>query len=220
VEQVQDLDAAASGPATVVGAPLREHLRGTIRLGLPLVLAQMALMGQGVIDALLAGRLDARILASVAIGVAMWGFLMVLNFGVQAALSPTLAQLRGAGRLHELKGAARQAIWTALLVMAVMFLLAHMAPWVLSLFNVDPVLRPGALDFMSGVTWGIPGLVCFSLLRCYCRWAPTAPGWRPPSCSRCRRWHSGATSSAIRSWARTTCSWGWTGRTDRRSAPC
>lgn len=165
---MQAPDAQASGQATVVGATLREHLRGTIQLGLPLVLAQVALMGQGVIDALLAGRLDARILASVAIGVAMWGFLMVLNFGVQSALSPTLAQLRGAGRTHVLKGAARQAIWTALLVMALMFGLAQLAPWVLTLFHVDPVLKPGALDFMSGVTWGIPGLVCFSLLRCYC----------------------------------------------------
>lgn len=168
MELLEDLNAPPRGSASApADDSWRGHLHGTLKLGWPLVLAQMALMGQGVIDALLAGRLDARILASVAIGVAMWGFLMVINFGVQSALSPTLAQLRGAGRISELKGAARQAIWTALLVLCVILAGTRAAPAILALFGVDPVLRPGAQAFMDGVAWGAPGLVGFTLLRCY-----------------------------------------------------
>lgn len=158
-----DTDAARSR-----GQSLREHLIDTVRVGAPLILAQLALMGQGVIDALLAGRLDARILASVAIGVAIWGFLMILNFGVQSALAPTLAQLRGAGRLHEIRPAARQAIWTALLVLLCILLAAQATPWLLRTFQVAPVLRGGAQDFIDGVLWGAPALCLFSLLRTYC----------------------------------------------------
>lgn len=147
---------------------LSSHVLDTVRVGAPLVFAQLALMGQGVIDALLAGRLDAHILASVAIGVAIWGFLMILNFGVQSALAPTLAQLRGAGRTAELRPAARQAVWTALLVMMVMLLLAQTTPWLLRVFGVAEGLRAGATAFMDGVVWGVPALCLFSLLRTYC----------------------------------------------------
>jgi MATE family multidrug resistance protein len=150
------------------GESLRGHLIDTLRVGVPLVFAQLALMGQGVIDALLAGRLDAQILASVAIGVAIWGFLMILNFGVQSALAPTLAQLRGAGRLDEIRPAARQALWTAVLVMLILLLLAQATPWILRAFELSDTLRRGAQDFMDGVLWGVPALCLFSLLRTYC----------------------------------------------------
>lgn len=143
------------------------HLRQTITLGAPIVLAQLALMGQNVIDALLAGRLGADVLAAVAVGASVWGFALVMTIGLQTALSPTIAQLRGANRSSEIPAVARQGLWTALIasVFAVCIMLA--GPLLFAHIGVDPQIAQGAREFLHGVIWGAPALALFSGLRNY-----------------------------------------------------
>ena len=86
------------------------ELRQLIRLAVPLVFTQLAQMGMGVVDTVMAGRLGAVNLAGVALGGVVFWPLLLLVAGVVMALTPTVSQLHGSGRSHEAGEAVRQ-IW-------------------------------------------------------------------------------------------------------------
>jgi MATE family multidrug resistance protein len=153
------------------------HLKDSLRLGLPLVLAQLALMSQGLVDALLAGRLGAEVLAAVAVGTAVWGFALVVTIGLQAALSPVISQLRGAQDWDEIPRVLRQGLWTTLLASAFAITVILLAPSAFAAIGVDPEIALGARDFLRGVIYGAPALALFTGLRSYCE----AMGYSKPS---------------------------------------
>src|SRR5699024_4033984 len=79
----------------------RREWRATIHLALPLVGAQLAAMGTNVVDAILAGHLRAYVQAAVTTGASVWSLAIMAGIGTMLAVPPTVAQLDGAGRLHE-----------------------------------------------------------------------------------------------------------------------
>ena len=85
-----------------------------LRLALPLVFGQLSAIGMNVIDAVLAGHLDAHTLGAVAVGTSVWTLAIVSVIGVMLALPPSIAQLNGAQRREEIGPLFRQALWLAL----------------------------------------------------------------------------------------------------------
>jgi len=67
----------------------RRELRETFVLATPLILGQLSSIGMNVIDTLLAGHLDARTLAAVAVGTSLWSLAIVAAIGVMLALPPS-----------------------------------------------------------------------------------------------------------------------------------
>ena len=95
-------------------ARLLHELRATVRLALPLIFAQLAAIGSNVIDAVLAGDVSAHVLGAVAVGASIWSLAIVSGIGMMMAVPPSVAQLDGAGRRHEVGAVFRQALWLAL----------------------------------------------------------------------------------------------------------
>ncbi len=81
-----------------------------LRLALPMIVAQLALFGQLVIEAVLAGHLDGRTLAAVALGASISFLGNMLCSGLMLAVPPTVAQLDGAGRRGEVAAVFRQGV--------------------------------------------------------------------------------------------------------------
>ncbi|MDH3713765.1 MAG: MATE family efflux transporter, partial [Gammaproteobacteria bacterium] len=68
------------------------------RLAGPLIVAQLSQVGMGFTDTVMAGRLSPLDLAAVAIGSMLLLSVFLLFFGILNSVSPTIAQLKGAGR--------------------------------------------------------------------------------------------------------------------------
>ncbi len=153
---------AAPSPGTAA------ELGRLVRLGTPVVLAQLALMGMGVVDTLFAGRVSAEDLAGVALGGnVLWPTLLLL-MGALMALTPNVAQLHGAGRTHEIGELVRQGEWLALV-------LAVPAVWVLShggvvyrLVGADAAILPYAVAYLDWVRLGVPAILLFVVGRYLC----------------------------------------------------
>src|SRR5699024_6199811 len=92
---------------------VRREWRATMRLALPLIGAQLAAMGTNVVDALLAGHMNAHVQAAVTTGASVWALAILAGIGTMLAVPPTVAQLDGAGRRHEIGAVIRQALWIA-----------------------------------------------------------------------------------------------------------
>jgi len=137
----------------------------TLRLALPLVLAQLAAMGTGFVDAVLAGHVSAHVLGAVAVGTNLWSLAVVSGIGVMMALPPSVAQLDGAGHRHEIGALFRQALWLALVLGVLLwFGLRHTGP-LIDWIGVAPGLRSGVDGFLHAISWGAPALTCYFALR-------------------------------------------------------
>ena len=84
------------------------------RLALPLMGTQIAQMGMGLLDTIMAGRYSSTDLAGVALGSSILWPLMLLVMGVLQAITPTVSQLNGAKKHEEIGEVIRQGLWIAI----------------------------------------------------------------------------------------------------------
>jgi MATE family multidrug resistance protein len=143
----------------------RRELRDTFALAAPLILGQLSSIGMNVIDTLLAGHLDARTLAAVAIGTGLWSLAIVAAIGVMLALPPSVAQLNGAGERARIGPLFRQALWLALALGIVLFVLVRNAGVLLGPIGIDPDIAGETRKFLQAIAWGAPALTAYFALR-------------------------------------------------------
>ncbi len=145
--------------------PFAAEVGATFRLAAPLIVGQVSAMGISVADSLIAGRLGAAQLGGVAVGGAVYSFALLLTIGTLGAVTPTVAQLFGAGRYDEIAPRVRQAWWIAIVLALTMMLVCFNARALLVAINIDAALLPYASDFLRGVGFAGPGLAAFFVLR-------------------------------------------------------
>lgn len=144
---------------------LRQELRATTRLAVPLVLGQLSAIGMNVVDTLLAGHYGADTLAAVAIGANVWTLAIVAAIGVMLAMPPTVAQLSGAGERERIGGVLRDALWMALVLGLVLFFAVRHAAPLLRVMGIDAAITGDALRFLHAISWGAPALTGYFALR-------------------------------------------------------
>jgi MATE family multidrug resistance protein len=141
------------------------ELRATFALALPLVLGQVAAMFMGVVDSMLAGRHGLNTLAAVTVGSSLWNVALLLCVGVLMAVPPSVSQLAGAGRQHEVATLWRQSLWIALAMGVLLGIGIWYSPWLLGAIGIVPEVRPLATGFLHAVAFGAPALSIYFCLR-------------------------------------------------------
>ena len=133
----------------------RYELTQLIRLALPLVVAQLAQMGMGVADTIMAGQVGALELAGVALGGAMlWPTLMLFS-GVVMSTTPMIAQLNGAGKDSEVGEITRQGLWVALGLGVLLTIgLKNAGPVYLAL-GIEASIVGVTMGYLAAASWGM-----------------------------------------------------------------
>ncbi len=127
--------------------------------------AQLAQMGMGVTDTIMAGRYGSADLAGVALGTSILWPSMLLVFGVIQAITPTVSQLNGAKAYAEIGAVIRQGLWLAIAAgLFVVVILYNIEP-VYHLMKVDPVAVAISVPYLKMCAFGMPALMCFFCLR-------------------------------------------------------
>ena len=108
---------------------LSKEARKLILLALPMLLAQVAQVGVGFVDTVMAGGAGKDDLAAVALGSSAFSTVYITFMGVMTALNPILSQLHGAGRKVEMGEAGRQGIWFGLMLGLMGMLLLWLLIW-------------------------------------------------------------------------------------------
>jgi len=146
-------------------ARVRHEIGATVRLAIPLILAQLAAIGSNVIDAVLSGHVSAHVLGAVAVGASLWSLAIVCGIGTMMSVPPSVAQLDGAGRRDEVGGVFRQALWLALAMGVLLWFAVRHAGPLIDLIGVAPSLRHDVERFLFAISWGAPALTCYFALR-------------------------------------------------------
>ena len=127
--------------------------------------AQLAQMGMGVADTIMAGRYSSADLAGVALGTSILWPSMMLVFGVVQAVTPTISQLNGARAYGHIGPVLRQGLWLALAASLLVIVILNNVEPIYILMNVDPVAVAISVPYLQMTSFGMPALLCFFCLR-------------------------------------------------------
>jgi MATE family multidrug resistance protein len=139
--------------------------RALLTLAAPIFTALFAQQSLAFVDTVMAGRVSAVDLAGVAVGGSLWIPLLLFLYGVLLAVTPLVAQLYGAGRTAECGPLARRALWVALPLVILSFLLLRQAQGLFAVMGVETAIADIAVDYLKAMTWGLPALGIFFVLR-------------------------------------------------------
>ncbi|WP_107689065.1 MATE family efflux transporter [Neisseria wadsworthii] len=149
-------------------AVFKKETRLLIALALPMMLAQIAAVGVGFVDTVMAGAAGKDDLAAVALGSSAFVTVFITFMGVMNALNPILSQQFGAGKHAEVGETGRQGLWFGLFLglAGMMLLLAVIKPfmWYLTLSeNVESMLA----QYLFFVALAMPAAMLHRSLHAY-----------------------------------------------------
>ena len=156
----------ASASVVAPGA-FRREASANLKLALPLVAAQIAGVGMGTADTILAGRLSAQALAAVAVGSNIAVLFFIFFMGVLMACSPIAAQRHGAGSDPADTGAfLRRALWVSLGLALLWWLaLRFLAGPLVERLQLPPDTTRMAVEFLHALSWSAFGFSAWFVLR-------------------------------------------------------
>jgi MATE family multidrug resistance protein len=146
---------------------LLRETRAMLQLATPLFIAQLAQMGTGVVDTIMAGRYSSLDLAAIAIGYNLWLPLYLVSLGIMLAVTSIVAQHYGAGRVREIQRLLPQAVWVALVLGLVTAPLCYFPGPILDQLSLDSDTFDKAEGYLQAVAFGLPGAALFQALRCH-----------------------------------------------------
>lgn len=147
--------------------PIKSELRSLYSLASPILLSQLLQSSVMVVDTLMAGHYSANDLSGVAIGGSIWFPIALLLYGVISGLTPTIAQLHGAGKTEEISTQVWQSIWIVAVLAPCVMLTTFLIPDLLRFIQADPAVQPIAYHYLIAFAFGLPAFMLFNVLRSY-----------------------------------------------------
>ena len=137
----------------------------TLKLGLPVIAAQLLQMSMNFVDTVMAGNLSAEALAAIAVGGAVFIPIIMMAAGILMAVTPITAQLVGARKFDEIGITARQGIWLSQILAIPVFFIIRNLGVVMELMDVTPTIIPVAAGYLDAISWGMFPLCAYMSLR-------------------------------------------------------
>jgi len=143
-------------------------MRRALVLALPLIGAQLLQMGNGLVDALVAGRLGRVELAAGGIGSSLLFITSLACIGLMAGLSPTLSKLIGARRRAYVGTIFRQGVWLGVVTGSVATLILLLIARYIHMLSIEPVLLPHIRQYLYTACWSLPFIALVMAARNVC----------------------------------------------------
>lgn len=136
-------------------APLRREVRETVRLALPLVLAQIGQIAINTTDVIMVGRLGADNLAAISLGSGLYVVFLLFGLGVVTAVTALAAQAYGARRPRLIRRTVRQGLWVATMIALPSIAILAWAESILLMLGQLPDLSFHASQYVMAAMWGL-----------------------------------------------------------------
>jgi MATE family multidrug resistance protein len=146
-------------------ASLREELKNLSAIAVPLLVAQSAQMGTGVVDTVMAARYGEQDLAAIAVGFNIWLPIYLLILGTIFATATIVAQDFGAGRIQKIRDSLPQSLWLAVFLGLLLSPAAWFSGPVMDVLGLEATTKVLALEYTQMVALGLPATGIFQALR-------------------------------------------------------
>jgi multidrug resistance protein, MATE family len=148
---------------------LRSQLRPTIRLALPLVMAEIGWMSMSIVDTMMVGRLpdSATSMGAVSLGSNIFMVLALFGGGLLLGLDTLVSQAFGAGEREDCHRSLINGIYLSVVLTPLLAAPIWLLPRLLRNIGVDPGVMQLAVPYSKALAYGLfPLLLYFAVRRC------------------------------------------------------
>jgi MATE family multidrug resistance protein len=146
---------------------LAAEVGAMLRLGGPVVLAELGWMAMGLVDLVMVGQLGPEAIGAVGIGNILFMGVAIVGFGLLLGLDPVVSQAYGAGQIEQCHRALVQGLYLALALSPPLIIIILLGANRLGSWGVDPAVVGPAGDYTGVIAWSVPFLLLFTSLRRY-----------------------------------------------------
>jgi MATE family multidrug resistance protein len=149
--------------------PYLTEVRPTLRLALPLVLAELGWMSMAIVDTMMVGHLphSAISMGAVSLGSAIFIVLALFGEGLLLGLDTLVAQAFGAGQREDCHRSLLNGVYLSLALTPLLSAPIFLMPSLLRAIHVAPELASETIPYTNALTWGLfPLLLYFAVRRC------------------------------------------------------
>ncbi len=136
-----------------------------IKLALPLIANNVAIMGMSTTDTIMAGRISALDLGAIGVGGGVWSIVFIFGLGTLLALSPIVAQKFVSSSPDSVGPYTQQSFWLGLVLAAGLFVLLQSSEVFVRVFGLEPGLIPKTAGYLQAIAFGLPAIYAFLTLR-------------------------------------------------------
>ena len=144
---------------------LSAEIHSLSRLALPVALSQLAIMGMGITDVLLAGHAGTDELAGLSLGANIWCVTILFFFGIGLITQALVGRYYGAKNIKALRQQVHQSLWLTLACGLLGVLCILIAAEVLLISGFEPVMAGRAHDYLHAIAWGAVPMTMLAALR-------------------------------------------------------
>lgn len=143
----------------------KKQLSFLIKLSLPAVLSQMAQMGMGFIDTIMAGRHSKDTLAVVSVGSNLFIPVIIFVLGVFLSINPLTSGYSARGESSNLARIFKSSIWLAAVISIPIFFIVRNLEPAIHLLGLNEELSQAADDYLEALSYGVLPLFLFLGIR-------------------------------------------------------
>ncbi len=147
----------------------RAEVGPTLRLAIPLVLAELGWMSMAVVDTMMVGRLpnSAVAMGAVSLGSAVFMVLALFGEGLLLGLDTLVAQAFGAGKREDCHRSLINGVYLSVALTPLLSAPIWLMPHFLRAIHVDPAVTSETIPYTNALTVGLfPLLLYFAVRRC------------------------------------------------------
>lgn len=141
------------------------ELKQLLWLALPLLAANWAQVGMGVVDTIVAGRAGTVDMAGAALGCSLTLPVLFSGSGLLSIIGPMISRLRGEGREGRIGTLLRSGVYCSLLLSVVILLILGIGRYLFPLLTEDEEMRRIASDYVYAVMWGTPAFMAYCVFK-------------------------------------------------------
>jgi MATE family multidrug resistance protein len=156
-------------PAQIQTAPRLHDFRLTLRLALPLIMAEVGWMSMGVVDTIMVGRMpdSAIAIGATGLGQSLYHVIVFLGAGLLLGMDTFVAQAYGRKDLRDAHQTLLNGIVLALVLTPILMVSVSFWPMLMRRFGVSATLVGPMQPFLSALNWGTLPLLGYFALRRY-----------------------------------------------------
>ena len=148
---------------------LRPEFRPTIRLALPLVIAEVGWMTMGIVDTIMVGRLpnSAVAIGATGLGQSLYHSVVIFGGGLLLGMDTLVSHAYGREDHLDARHWLVNGLCIAFLLTPILMLGVSLWPTLMQLFGISPELVDPMRPFLRALNWGTLPLLTYFALRRY-----------------------------------------------------
>jgi MATE family multidrug resistance protein len=150
-------------------SPWRHDFRLTLRLALPLIVAEVGWMSMGIVDTVMVGRLpnSAVAIGATGLGQSLYHSVAIFGGGLLLGMDTFVAHAFGREDLDDARHSLVNGLFLAFLLTPLLMLAVSLWPALMQRFGISPELVEPMRPYLRALNWGTLPLLAYFALRRY-----------------------------------------------------